>query len=205
MKVLLVFIGLLPLARGFCFICLDWNNVTEGRQYFSLVKPLKPGDVIIINGVGRWNNTIKHFIFDLYEGIQTPTSVGEVISLRVISNLDTNMMAFNTYTKGGANFKESPKLSPVKRETPFQLRILVREGDYQIFFDDQLFWTYTFRLPFLNTVKSIGFEGMKFPRKADCPKVFGTLEESDSQTIVVENQNVYAVYTSPTQILSTAG
>ncbi|CAD6189591.1 unnamed protein product [Caenorhabditis auriculariae] len=195
MKFLLAFIGFLPMTTAIGILCKPWDNKTDSRQVFTLETPLKTGDTIFLNATGSSSKSITHFIFDLYEGTPLATDASKNASLRIIANLNTTMMAFNTNTPDG-KYKEEPKLSPVKRNISFKIKILVRQLDYQIFVNDKLFWTYNFRRPLLGTVKAIGIEGIKFTSTTEnsCPAYFGRRNSPDFQTIVIEGGKVNILY-----------
>ncbi|CAD6189593.1 unnamed protein product [Caenorhabditis auriculariae] len=195
MKYLLAFIGLLPLNNAIGVLCKLWDNTTERRHVFSLETPLKAGDTIFLNATGSGSKSIIHFIFDLYEGTPLATDRSKNASLRIIANLKTSMMAFNTNTPDG-KYKEEPKLSPVKHNGPIKIKILVRQIDYQIYVDEKLFWTYNYRRLLLDTVQAIGIEGIKFTSTTEnsCPAYFGTRSSDDFQTIVIEGGKVNILY-----------
>ncbi|CAD6189589.1 unnamed protein product [Caenorhabditis auriculariae] len=195
MKFLLAFIGLLPLTSAIGIICKPWDNKTESRQVFSLETPLKGGDTIFLDATASESKSITHFIFDLYEGTPLATDASKNASLRIIANLNTSMMAFNTNTPDG-KYNEEPKLSTIKRGGPIKIKILVRQIDYQIFVDDKLFWTYNFRRPLLKTVKAIGIEGIKFTSTTEnsCPAHSTREILDDFQTIVIEGGKVNILY-----------
>ncbi|CAD6189592.1 unnamed protein product [Caenorhabditis auriculariae] len=194
MKVLLAFIGLLPLASALGIRCYPYNNKTDSKQVFPLENPLKVGDVIYISAYARVAEVATHFVLDLYEGSPTAQEMNKNISLRIMANLDTSQVTFNTITPD-FKYLEEPKKSPITRSAQFKLKLLVRDNDYQIFINlKKVFYTYNFRRPSLNIVKAIGLQGIKFSATLVCPSPYGVKSAGESQTIAVDNGNVYYLY-----------
>ncbi|CAD6189588.1 unnamed protein product [Caenorhabditis auriculariae] len=193
MKFLLAFIGLLPLASAIGFRSRAYNIAVEGLQIFGFTQPLEVGDIIIVNGIGRSNLTQKYLNFLLLEGVPLSKSL-YTASLSISSDLDTGIISLMTYTDSQA-FDEELRKGPIKRNGDFKLKILVRPIDYQIFFDDKLFYTYNYRRP-SSLVRSIGFEGMKFSKTDVYSQNFGEELAGTPKIITVQNGMVSVFYGS---------
>ncbi|CAD6189590.1 unnamed protein product [Caenorhabditis auriculariae] len=204
MKFLLALIGLLPLTSAIGMRCFSWNDRINDTQVFPLENPLKVGDVIYVSAIASMIPWATHFVLDLYEGSPTAQTINKNVSLRIMANLDTSEITFNTITPA-FSYLEEPKTSPISRSFQFKLKLLVRDNDYQILINlKKVFYTYNFRRPSLNIVKAIGLQGIMFSTRSECLPAYGVKSSRDSQTITVDNGNVYYLYGPTLQGANTA-
>ncbi|CAD6189586.1 unnamed protein product [Caenorhabditis auriculariae] len=173
--------------------CISVKNasVVQGAHFVPLGRPLKVGDVILLNGIAK--STAKTAVVSLLEKLPTKSNPIVYVSLYIKAYLKLGIVAFTTFEKRGW-WREEGRKTDLKNGSEFKIKIRVLETAYEIYINENLVWTYNYRWPSFDSVKAIGIANIEFNNPIECPAETGEPKEEDSQIVVIRNGIFKTIY-----------